>query len=113
MKQLLGILGLFLLVASAMAQEAKCDQDASRKEVQKLTTAGTIISIGQFPPYVTVIVDQRRWSRSSFEEKTAMAQHVDCDMAGPNNVMLRTVVFRSNKDNQELGIYSRNELRLP
>jgi hypothetical protein len=113
MKPLLSVLVLGLSVASGAAQEVKCDQEASRHEVQKLTTAGTIISIDQFPPYATAIVDQRRWNRSSFEEKTAMAQHIDCATVGPDNIMLRTVIFRSNRDNLELGIYSRNELKLP
>jgi hypothetical protein len=109
---LLGILLLFLLGANAAAQLAECDQEKSRQEVQRLSTAGVIISTAQFLPYVTVVVDQRWWGRSSLEEKSAVSQHVDCAVAGPNSRMLRTVIFRS-RDNQELGVYSQDELKLP
>ena len=67
---------------------------------------GLIRSIDRFAPYVTVIVDERRWALSNIETNRALAQHVDCAMAGPSDNMLRTVVFRSDKDNQVLGEYS-------
>jgi hypothetical protein len=113
MKPLLGIALLILSAAALAVQDRQCNQDASRQEVQKLTAVGMIISIGQFLPYVTAVVDRRRWSRSTLEQKTAMAHHIDCAIADPNSVMLRTIIFRSNKDNQALGVYSLNELKFP
>jgi hypothetical protein len=110
MKIILGIVLLLLSVAVAAAQDDRCDQAESRKEVQRLTETGAIVSMEAFPPYVTVVVDERRWSRSTFEAKKAMAQQIDCATAGPGNVMLRRVMFRSNKDNQVLGLYSGNVL---
>jgi hypothetical protein len=108
-----GIVVVFLSsTAVAAAQEVKCDQEQSQQEIQKLTDAGAILSIDRFPPYVTVVVDERRWALSNFDTKRAMAQHVDCAAAGPSNNMLRTVIFRSNRDNQVLGEYSRSELKL-
>ena len=112
MNPLLIILLLVLLDANAAAQVEECDQEKARQEVQRLTTAAVIISTAQFLPNVTAVVDQRWWSRSSLEEKAALARNIDCTIAGPNNIMLRSVIFRSNRDNQELGVYSQNELRL-
>ena len=107
-----GIIVLLLSTAVAAAPVGVCDQEQSRQEIQKLTDAGAILSIDRFPPYVTVVVDERRWALSNFDMKRAMAQDVDCAVAGPNNNMLRTVMFRSNRDNQVLGEYSRSELKL-
>jgi hypothetical protein len=112
MNPLLIILLLILLDANAAAQVEECDQEKSRQEVQRLSTAAVIISTAQFLPNVTAVVDQRWWSRSSLEEKAALARNIDCAVAGPNNIMLRSVIFRSNRDNQELGVYSQNELKL-
>jgi hypothetical protein len=112
MNPLLVILLLILLDANAAAQVEECDQEKSRQEVQRLTAAAVIISTAQFLPNVTAVVDQRWWSRSSLEEKAALARNIDCTIAGPNNIMLRSVIFRSNRDNQELGVYSQNELKL-
>jgi hypothetical protein len=106
------ILLLILLGANTAAQVGECDQEKSRQEVQRLTAAAVIISTAQFLPNVTAVVDQRWWSRSSLEEKAALARNIDCTVAGPNNIMLRSVIFRSNRDNQELGVYSQNELKL-
>jgi hypothetical protein len=64
-----------------------------------------ILSTAQFLPIVTAVVDQRWWSRSSLEETTALVRNIDCAVAGPNNIMLRSVIFRSNRDNQELGTH--------
>jgi hypothetical protein len=113
MKALLGIFLLFLSGAVAPAQDYQCNQEQSQLEIQKLTDAGAIVSIDRFPPYVTVVVEERRWSRTNFDAKKAIAQHVDCATAGPDNNMLRTVIFRSNGDNRELGAYSRKELKIP
>jgi len=107
-----GIVVLLSLTAVAAAQEGKCDQEQSRQEIEKLTAAGAILSIDRFPPYVTVVVDERRWALGNFDTKRAMAQHVDCAAAGPSNNMLRTVFFRSNRDNQVIGEYSQSELKL-
>ena len=112
MNPLLVILLLILLGANTAAQVGECDQEKSRQEVQRLSAAAVIISTAQFLPYMTVVVDQRWWSRSSLEEKAALARNIDCTIAGPNNIMLRSVIFRSNRDNQELGVYSQNELKL-
>jgi len=113
MKALLGTFLLFLSRAVGPAQDYQCNQDQSRLEIQKLTDAGAIISIDRFPPYVTVVVEERGWSRSNFDAKKAIAQHVDCAIAGLGDNMLRTVIFRSNRDNRVLGAYSRNELTIP
>ena len=108
-----GIIGLILSsTAVAAAQAGECNQEQSQQEIQKLTDAGLILSIDRFPPYATVVVDERRWTLSNFDTKKAMAQHVDCAVAGPSNNMLRTVIFRSNRDNQVLGDYSSSELKL-
>ncbi len=113
MKALVGIFLLFLSGAVAPAQDYQCNHEQSQLEIQKLTDAGAIVSIDRFPPYVTVVVEERRWSRSNFDAKKAIAQHVDCATAGPDNNMLRTVIFRSNGDSRKLGTYSRNELKIP
>ena len=113
MKALLGTFLLFLSGAVAPAQDYECDQEQSRLEIQRLTDAGTIVSVDRFPPYVTVVVEERAWSRSSFEAKKVIAQHVDCAIAGAGSTMLRTVIFRSNRDTRVLGTYSRNELKIP
>ena len=107
-----GIIALLLSTAVAAAREDECDQEQSRQEIQRLTDTGAILSIDRFPPYVTVVVDERRWALSNFGMKTAMAHHVDCAVAGPSNTMLRTVIFRSATGNQVLGEYSRSELKL-
>ena len=112
MNPLLILLLFILLDANVAAQVEECDQEKSRQEVQRLSTAAVIVSTAQFLPNVTAVVDQRWWSRSSLEEKAALAHNIDCAVAGPNNIMLRSVIFRSNRDNQELGIYSQNGLKL-
>ena len=99
--------------AVAPAQDYQCDQEQARLEIQRLTDAGTIVSVDRFPPYVTVVVEERGWSRSSFEAKKVIAQQVDCAIAGVGSTMLRTVIFRSNRDTRVLGAYSRNELKIP
>src|SRR6266568_4953952 len=106
--------GLLLLSGGiSAAQDLACDQDKSRAEVQRLIQAGTIASVDQFPPFITVVVNDRPWSRLDLEAKKAMAQHVDCSMAGPGSTMLRTVLFRSKKDNRQLGVYSKGQLTVP
>jgi hypothetical protein len=113
MKALLGAFLLFLSSAVAPAQDYQCDQEQSRLEIQRLTDAGAIVSVDRFPPYVTVVVEERGWSRSSFDAKKVIAQHVDCAIAEVGSTMLRTVIFRSNRDTRVLGVYSRNELKIP
>jgi hypothetical protein len=113
MKPLLSIFLLVLSIANARAQTTPCDQAKSRQEVERLTAAGVIVSISQFPPYVIAVVDQRRWNRRPFNTKAVMARHIDCAIAGPDSVMLRTVIFRSKGDSQQLGVYFQNELKLP
>ena len=96
----------------ARAQQLTCDQAQAAQEVRKLTDAHTILSVDVFLPDVTVVVEERAWQRSPLEQKKAMAQTVDCATAGPDNRMLRTVLFRSNKTNRELAEYSHNELTI-
>jgi len=107
-----GIIVLLLSAEVASAQQSGCDQAQSRQEIQRLTDNGTILSIDRFPPYVTLVVDERRWTNSNIDAKRAMAQHADCSMAGPGDTMLRTVIVRSNRSNQILAEYSRGELKL-
>jgi hypothetical protein len=104
MNPLLGILLILSLDANAAAQVGECNQEKSRQEVQRLIAAGVVISTDQFPPNVTAVVDQRWWGRSSPEEKAALGRNIECASAGPNNGMLRSVIFR-NRDNQQLGVY--------
>jgi hypothetical protein len=112
MRPLLGLFLLLLSTAGASAQMSGCDQKQSRQEVDRLTASGTIISIDQFPPSVTVVVELRRWSRLSLDDKTALARNVECAIAGPSDTMLRTVIVRS-PDAQELGRYANNQLTIP
>ena len=54
-----------------------------------------------------------RYLSSEGELRESLLGHdIDCTLAGPDNIMLRSVVFRPNRDNQELGIFSQNELKL-
>jgi hypothetical protein len=101
-----------LLTAVAAAQEGECDQEHSGQEIQKFRDAGLILSIDRFAPYVTVVVEERRWALSNFDTKRTMARDVDCAEAGPTNNMLRTVIFRSDRDNHVLGEYSHSEFKL-
>jgi hypothetical protein len=106
MKVRLAVVILLFSVGTAAAQGASCNQAQSKQEVQRYIDAGTIISVSQFLPYITVTVDERSWSRLSAETKKALGQQVDCATVGPDNKMLRTVVFRANKTNQVLGKYT-------
>ena len=115
----LGIVGLVSIglgsigsAVEARAQDFRCVQSQSAQEVQRLTAANAIISIDVFMPNVTVVVDDRAWNRRGLDEKKALAQNVDCATAGPNNTMLRTVLFRSNKTNRELAEFSHNQLTI-
>lgn len=101
---------LLLGAELAAAQGTSCDQEQSRMEVQRLIEAGVILSVDQFPPLVTVRIDERGWARTDNERKKRMAQHIVCSIGGPADSMLRTVIFRAGKNNRELGIYSKNEL---
>ncbi len=112
MKVVSGI-GLFVLFAGTFAHAQGCDRDLSRQEVQRLTTAGTIVSVDQFPPNVTIVVDERRWGRADPEAKRAIARHVDCAVTGATDNMLRRVVIRSRGENQMIGTYSASELNRP
>ena len=105
------VIVLLLSTAIAAGQKSECDQVRSRQEIQRLMDTGVILSMDRFPPYVTVVVDERRWALSNFEAKNTMAQHVDCATSEANDNMLRTVVFRSNKSNQVLARYSGGELK--
>lgn len=96
----------------AAAQDAPCNQDLSKQEVQRLTGAGQIKSIDVFMPNVTVVVDERAWKRSDLAAKTAIAQNIDCATVGPRSKMLRSIYFRSSRDNKQLGEYSRQQLRV-
>jgi hypothetical protein len=113
MQLLAGLIFLLLAIISAAAQDANCDQERSRAEVQRLTSSGAIMSISPFLPDVTVVVDERRWNRASAEERKAMARQVDCAVAGPPNGMLRRIVFRSSGGNQVIASYSSTELMPP
>jgi hypothetical protein len=105
----------FLLISCGLvsAQDLTCNQQQSQQEVRRLTSAGTIVSVDVFLPDVTVVVDDRTWQRSDVATKTAIARSIDCATGGPNNKMLHTVVFRSNKSNDELGEFSGDELKIP
>jgi hypothetical protein len=104
----------FLLMSCGLvsAQDLACDQQQSIQEVHRLTSNGTIVSVDVFLPEVTVVVDDRSWQRSDTAAKTSIAQSVDCATGGPNNKMLHTVIFRSNKTNDELGEFEGNELKI-
>jgi hypothetical protein len=110
MQVLAGLILPLLAILSAAAQDAQCDQERSRQEVQRLTASGAIVSVSPFLPDVTVVVDERRWNRASAEERKAMAHHVDCAVAGPPNAMLRRIVIRSSGGNQVIASYSSTEL---
>jgi hypothetical protein len=112
LRYILALSGLLLSAASAWAQGSACNQQQSRQEVDRLTASGTIVSIDQFPPSVTVVVEPRRWGRLSLDDKTQLARNVDCAVAGPNDAMLRTVIVRA-LDAQELGRYANNQLTIP
>src|SRR5215468_7710642 len=75
----------------------RCDQEQSIQEVRRLTAAKVIISVDVFMPNVTVVVDDRSWQRSDLAYKRNVAQNVDCATGGPNNHMLHTISFRSNR----------------
>jgi hypothetical protein len=111
MRPLLGLLLLLLSTADASAQTSGCNQQQSQQEVDRLTASRTIISIDQFPPSVTLVVDPRRWSRLSLDDKAVLARNVECAIAGPGDTMLRTVIVRS-PDAQELGRYANNKLTI-
>lgn len=104
----------FLLISRGLvsAQDLACDQQQSQREVQRLTSNGTIVSVDIFLPNVTVVVDDRAWQRSDVATKTSIAQSIDCATGGPNNKMLHTIVFRSNKTNDELGEFAGNGLKI-
>jgi hypothetical protein len=104
----------FLLMSRGLvsAQDLACDQQQSVQEVHRLTSNGTIVSVDVFLPNVTVVVDDRAWQRSDTAAKTSIAQSIDCATGGPNNRMLHTIVFRSNKSNDELGEFEGNELKI-
>jgi hypothetical protein len=105
--------GLLVLLAGTLAHAQGCDRDVSRQEVQRLTSAGIVVSVDQFLPNVTVVVDERRWGRSEPEAKRSIARHVDCAVTGATDNMLRRVIIRSRGENQVLGTYSNNELKPP
>jgi hypothetical protein len=110
MGALAGIVLLLLSYASATAQE-RCNQDRARQDMQRLTDNGTIVSVGQFAPYVTVVVDEKRWRRIDNDTRRTMAQTIDCATVGANTQMLRIVTFRSAADNQPLGSFSGPDLK--
>ncbi len=102
---------LLLCAGIAAAEDFACDQEQSRKEVQRLTDAKLIASVDQFPPLITVVVDERGWARTEIDRKKVMAQHIVCAIGGPADTMLRTVIFRA-RNNKQLGVFSRNQLTL-
>jgi hypothetical protein len=94
----------------AAAQDFFCSQERSQDEVRRLTSKHLIISVDVFMPNVTVLVDDRAWQRLALAEKKEMAQHVDCATGGPNNHMVHSIYFRSDKSNSALADFSGNEL---
>jgi hypothetical protein len=102
---------LLLSATAASAQSSDCNQQQSRQEVDRLTAAGTIVSIDQFLPSITAVVQLRQWAHLSLDDKTRLARNVDCAIAGANNTMLRTVIVRA-PDTQELGRYADNQLTI-
>jgi hypothetical protein len=101
---------VLLCAGAAYADDVQCDQERSRQEVARLTQARTIISVDVFMPNVTVVVEERAWQRADMAQKRALAGNVDCATAGPDNKMLRSVAFRSNRSNKQLGVFARGEL---
>jgi len=100
-------------IATAQPSEpSTCDQQQSREQVQRLTDATTIVSIDQFPPYITVVVTERAWKKMNLDAKQALAFHVDCSIAGPDNPAFRVISIRSKTDNRQLAVYSQNHLTL-
>lgn len=97
--------------AIASAQGYQCDQERAQKEVQRLTEAGTILSVSQFPPNVSTVVDEHNWARAEADEKKRWAQAVDCATKKASTEMLRTLNFRA-PDTSLLGTYSAGELAL-
>ena len=100
---------VLLSVVPAASEDFTCNQEQSRQEVERLSTNGLIASIAQFPPLVTVVVDERTWRREGIDRKKLMAQTVACAIGGPKDTMLRTIIFRA-KNNKQLGTFSHNEL---
>jgi hypothetical protein len=104
---------LVLLWASVAGAQDFCERERSRQEVQRLTAAGTIISVDVFAPNVTVVVKERAWKRIDPAARKSMAHDVDCAAFGPDNKMLRSVFFRSDRSNEQLGEYSQSQLDEP
>jgi hypothetical protein len=101
--------GLALLWATIAGAEDICERERSRQEVQRLTDTGTIISIDVFAPNVTVVVAERAWKHIDPATRNSMARDIDCATFGPDSRMLRSVFFRSNRSNEQLGEYSQNQ----
>jgi len=106
----IGFLIWCLSAQMSAAQPATCNQEQSQNQVQRLTGAMTIISIDQFPPYITVVVTERSWNKMDLDAKQALAFHVDCSIAGPDNPAFRVISIRSKTDNRQLAVYSQNHL---
>jgi hypothetical protein len=109
MKIVGGVLLLCVAATLAAAQDTHCDREQARAEIQKLTDDRIIVSISQFLPYVTVVVDERRWARSDPGTQKAWAQSIACAALDPENPMFLTIVFRA-RDTTLLGTYSKKEL---
>jgi len=99
-----------LTAQMSAAQPATCNQEQSRDQVERLTNAMTIVSIDQFPPYITVVVTERAWNKMDLDAKQALAFSVDCSIAGPDNQAFREVSIRSKTDNRQLAVYSEHHL---
>jgi hypothetical protein len=106
-----GIL-LICLVCSSLgaAAEYKCDGEVAQMEVKRLTSAGVFLSVSQFPPNVSVTVDERHWAKTAAEERKRWAQEVECATSENYANMLRTVTFRG-RDTSLLGAYSGSDLK--
>lgn len=104
-----GYLLLCVTATLAAAQDFRCDQQQARAEIQKLTADRIVMSISQFLPYVTLVVDERRWARTEPGLQKAWAQSAACAMTDPENPMPLTVVVRA-RDTTLLQTYSKKEL---
>jgi hypothetical protein len=102
---------LALCWAGTASAQDSCEQERSRREVQRLTQSGTIVSIDLFAPNVTVVVGERAWKHTDPATKKSIAQNIDCATFGADSRMLRSIYFRSNLRNEQLAEYSQNELK--
>lgn len=104
------LLACIVWSSATAAQDYRCNRERAQIEVRELTDRGIILSVSEFPPNVSVVVDGRRWAKSDDEVRKRWAQEVECATGAPYADMLRTVTFRA-KDTSLLGSYSGSDLK--